>query len=339
MLLPVQAAVIERYGGNDVVQVREHPRPEVGPRDVLIEVVAAGVNPIDWKIRSGMAKAIIPLRLPVVLGSEASGIVAEVGAQVTELAPGDAVFVRVDKGRLGAFAEYLATDVSLVAPKPARLSHAEAACLPLAGLTAWQALFDVAHLEPGQRVLVHAAAGGVGSLAVQIAAHHGAHVVATASAGNHARVRQLGAETIIDHRTERFEDRAGPCDVVLDTVGGDTLRRSFQVLREGGTLVSIAAAVPDPYTLRQLGHPVLAAAAGIIHAGTFWRARRKGASFRYLFMHPDGKQLAALGQLADAGRLRATIDRIVPLPEIADAFSYSATGRAKGKIIVQVRPG
>lgn len=332
----MRAAVIDRYGDNTVVQVRDHDKPELGSNDVLIGVRAAGVNPIDWKIRSGKTKAILHLPFPIVLGNEASGIVTEVGERVTGFDVGDEVFVRVDKLKLGTFAEFLACDASLVALKPKELSHVEAASLPLAGLTAWQALHDVGGLAAEHRVLVHAGAGGVGSLAVQIAAAHGAHVTATASAKNHDLVRKLGATTLIDYRKERFEDHGGDYDIVFDTVGADTLTRSFQLVKARGTLVTVAAPVPDGPTMRRLGHPLLSVVGDIANAGNYLRARRANIRFRYLWMRPDGTQLAKLAELVTAGKLCPIIDRSFPLDEIAQAFTYSATGRARGKIVLEI---
>ncbi len=331
----MRAAFIRRYGGNEVVEVGEAPVPAVGPEDVLIEVKAASVNPLDFKIRQGKTRALLPYRFPLVLGNDCAGVVARVGAAVRRFKPGDEVFVRLAKDRIGAFAEFAVAVESIVALKPDNLSFAEAASLPLVGLTSWQALVDIAQLGRGQKVLIHAGAGGVGTFAIQLAWHLGAEVATTASLRNTALVRSLGANIVIDHHRQRFEESLSDVDVVFDTIGGDVQQRSFGVLRRGGVLVTIAG-LPTARVAREWGAgagtcAVLWAANFAAHA----RARRRGVRFEYLFMRADGGQLQKIASLVEASELRAVIDRSFPLTQTAAALAHSEGGHAVGKVIIE----
>ncbi|MEW2586124.1 NADP-dependent oxidoreductase [Streptomyces virginiae] len=310
----MKAAVITQYGQvRDVVRVADAPVPAVGPQDVLIEVRAAGVNPVDHLIVKGFMSA-DALAGPVVIGNELAGVVSEVGAEVTRFAVGDEVFSRVDPRVGGAFAEYAAVDQSLVAAKPAALTFEEAASLPLVALTALQALTEQSDVRAGTRVLIHGAAGGVGSAAVQIAKTLGAEIVATASADTVDLVRELGADRVIDYRAEKFDEVVSDVDVVLDTIGGETQERSFDVLKTGGTLVSTI--------------PIADAEAK--------KARWK-VEARSFFMHPDGEQLAHLAGLVEAGQLRPIVEMVFPLDEAAAALQKVERGGARGKTVIAVR--
>lgn len=309
----MKAAVIQQYGQvGDVVTVTEAPKPTVGPRDVLIEARAAGVNPVDHLIVKGYLRA-GELTQPVVIGNETAGVVAAVGAEVTGFAVGDEVFARVDPRVGGAFAEYVAVDQSLVAAKPGTLSFVEAASLPLVGLTAWQALTEQADVGPGTRVLIHGGAGGVGSVAVQLAKHLGAEVVATASADSAALVRDLGADQVIDYRAERFEQVLSDVDVVFDTVGGPAQDASFQVLKPGGTLVSIL--------------PI---------ADADDKKSKWNVDVRTFMMRPHGEQLANLGRLAASGELRPLVETTFPLDETVEALQKVERGGARGKTVITI---
>lgn len=309
----MKAAVIQQYGQvGDVVTVTEAPKPTVGPRDVLIEARAAGVNPVDHLIVKGYLRA-GELTQPVVIGNETAGVVAAVGAEVTGFAVGDEVFARVDPRVGGAFAEYVAVDESLVAAKPGTLSFVEAASLPLVGLTAWQALTEQADVGPGTRVLIHGGAGGVGSVAVQLAKHLGAEVVATASADSAALVRDLGADQVIDYRAERFEQVLSDVDVVFDTVGGPAQDASFQVLKPGGTLVSIL--------------PI---------ADADDKKSKWNVDVRTFMMRPHGEQLANLGRLAASGELRPLVETTFPLDETVEALQKVERGGARGKTVITI---
>ncbi|GHD80819.1 NADP-dependent oxidoreductase [Streptomyces goshikiensis] len=310
----MKAAVINQYGQvRDVVRVTDVPVPAVGPRDVLIEVRAAGVNPVDHLIVKGFLSTGEPSR-PLVIGNELAGVVTQVGAEASRFAVGDEVFSRVDPRVGGAFAEYVAVDESLVAAKPSRLTFEEAASLPLVALTALQALTEQADVRSGTRVLIHGGAGGVGSAAVQIAKQLGAEVVATAGSGSVELVRELGADRVIDYRTEKFEEVVSDVDVVLDTIGGETQERSFGVLKSGGTLVSIVA-IPDAEA----------------------KKARWNVEARSFFMRPQGEQLAHLAGLVESGQLRPIVETVFPLDEASEALQKVERGGARGKTVISVR--
>jgi alcohol dehydrogenase len=333
----VKAAAIDRYGGNEVVKVRDLPAPVPGPTQVLIDVHAAGVNPVDFKIRDGKLRAVRKVTFPFILGNEVSGVVRAVGSNARAFRVGDEVFCRLAKLDCSGFAEQAVVEESLAARKPAKLTHAEAAGIPLAGLTAWQALTDRLELKAGQSVLIHAGAGGVGTLAIQLAKHLGAKVFTTASAGSRALVESLGADRVIDYRTERFEDVARGVDAVLDTMGGDTLKRSFQAVKRGGRVTSVNN-LPDAATAREMGMSApLVAVMALLGWPLARLAKKAGATYRYLFMWPDGSQLRQLADLVDAGKLKPVMDRTFPLDQAADALAHVEAGKAHGKVVLTVR--
>ena len=333
----MKAYVLTRYGGPDAAVLREVPDPRAGPGELLVRVHAAGLNPVDFKTRQGMLKPILRYALPVVMGNELAGTVEAVGDGVTRFAPGDRVFARVPKGAMGAFAELAVLPEDVVAAMPDGLDFATAAGVPLAGLTALQALRDELHLAPGSRVFIPGGAGGVGTFAIQIAKWLGAEVTTTASPRGRALVERLGADVVLDYTTQRFEDCLQDMDGVFDLLGGDTLRKSFGIVKRGGMVVSIAG-MPEPVTARQdLGRGAgLATLFWFASFGSRAEARRHGVTYRYLFMHPSGAELAELGQLIEDGKLKPVIDRVFPFAEIDQAFAYLESGRAKGKVVVRM---
>ena len=308
----MKAVCIHGYGGPDVLVYEEVPRPFPGPGEVLVRVHAAGINPVDWKIREGELKAQLHHRFPLILGWDVSGVVEALGTGANRLKVGDAVFSRPDIARNGAYAEFIVMRESEVALKPKSLDYIHAAALPLAGLTGWQSLFVAAGLTAGQRVLIHAAAGGVGHLAVQLAKWKGAHVIGTASTRNHDFVHQLGVEQVIDYNTERFEEVVQPVDVVFDTVGGAIQERSWQVLKPGGILVSIIQPPPRE------------------------TAEAHGVRSAFVFTQPDSAQLAEIAQLADAEKLKVIVETILPLSDATRGQELSARGHGRGKIVLRV---
>jgi NADPH:quinone reductase-like Zn-dependent oxidoreductase len=311
----MKAAYIEAYGPlEEAVRVGERPAPRAGTHDVLIEVHAAGINPIDWKIAEGHAEAWIPLVLPVVLGNEAAGVVTAVGSGVTRFKPGDEVYVRVDGLRAGAYAELLAVDEKLAALKPRSVDFIAAAAVPLAGLTAWQILTEQLKLQRGQTVLVHAGSGGVGSFAIQFAKHLGARVVTTAGPQGVELAKSLGADEVVDYTSRRFEDAVKNADAVFDTIGGQTQVRSLAVLKRGGVLASIVGLAVTPEA---------AAAAGV--------------QLKAAFMRPDGTQLAEIARLIDAGAVKPVVHCAFTLDEAKLALVASRAGHAKGKLVLQVK--
>ena len=332
----MKAAVIHRYGKNDQVQIGEVAKPEPLQNDLLVSVRAASVNPVDFKIRAGELKQIVPYRLPLVLGNDLSGVVVSVGASVSRFKVGDEVFARLDKDRIGAYAEFALVRETAAARKPANLSHVEAASIPLVGLTAWQALVDIAKLTAGQSVLIHAGSGGVGSFAIQLAKHLGATVATTVGARNRDLVKGLGADQVIDYKSQRFDELVKDIDVVFDTQGGETLERSFRVVKRGGTVVTVGG-VPDAKFAKAWGlNPFLVLALRFLTRRITRAAKKNGAKFEYLFMHADGAELAEIAKLLDAGVIRPVIDRTFHLAAIRDALAYVETGRTVGKVVVTV---
>jgi NADPH:quinone reductase-like Zn-dependent oxidoreductase len=332
----VQAALIDRYGDNSRVRLADVAVPPMGHDDLLVKVHAASVNPVDTKIRDGKLKVLIKYRMPLVLGNDLAGTVTAIGAGVTRFKVGDAIYARLDKHRIGAFAEYAIVREDLAAPKPANLTFEEAASLPLVGLTAWQALIDIGRLQAGQKVLIHAGSGGVGTFAIQLARHLGAKVFTTVGQRNVALVKQLGADVAIDYRSERFENVARDCDVVLETLGDELLLRSFQSVKRGGVVVSIGN-TPTAAFAREWGlNPMLVFVMGLMSRKAMAAARARGARYEYLFMHADGEQLRQIAQRVEAGVIRPVIDKVFPLSEVREALAYSESGRATGKVVIKV---
>ncbi|WP_399095712.1 NADP-dependent oxidoreductase [Streptomyces sp. BBFR2] len=334
----MKAYMIERYGDRNGGRVTATPDPRVGAEDVLVRVRAASVNPLDFKIRDGAFKAILPYRLPLALGNDLAGVVVEVGADVTRFAVGDEVYARPAKDRIGAFAELIAVHQNDLAPKPATLTMEEAASLPLVALTSWQALVGRAQVRPGQKVLIHAGSGGVGTIALQVARHLGAHVATTAGAANAGLVKELGADVAVDYRTQDFEEVLDGYDVVLDTLGGETLEKSLRVLKPGGKVISIAGP-PDADFARELGaNLILRQAMNALSWKTRRRAERRGVTYSFLFMKADGGQLRELTRLIDTGAIRPVVDRVFPFDQTREAMEYAEKGRAKaGKVVVAMR--
>lgn len=332
--LGMKALAIRRYKAP--MELMELPRPKPGPGELLVRVRAAGVNPLDYKIRDGVVKVLLHFSFPLILGTDLAGDVEAIGPSVTRFKRGDAVYTRLDNDRVGAFAEYALVRESAAARKPARLDYTQAASLPLVGLTGWQALIETALLQAGQKVLIHAGSGGVGTFAIQLAKHLGARVTTTASAKNHALVRSLGADVAIDYQTSRFEAVAEDQDVIFDTQGGDTLLRSFAVVKTGGVVVTIGGR-PDGKFARAWGlRPPLVWILGFLNRKVDRLARERRVRFEYLFMRPSGEQLESIGALVDQGLIKPVLDRILPLEAAAEAISYVESGRAVGKVVVRV---
>ncbi|MDI6103042.1 NADP-dependent oxidoreductase [Actinoplanes sp. NEAU-A12] len=335
----MKAFVVDRYGDADGVQPRDVPDPQVGDSDVLVRIHAASINPLDLKTRAGDLKVILPYRVPFVLGNDLAGTIVAVGARVTRFAVGDEVYARPDQNRIGAFAELIAMNQDDVAARPVTLTAEEAASLPLVGLTAWQGLVERANLRPGQKVLIHAGAGGVGTIAIQLAKHLGAQVATTVSGAKVDLVGSLGADVVIDYQKQAFETILRDYDVVLDTVGGVTLEKSLRVLKPGGIVVSVAGP-PDPAFAKELGaNPVVRLAMAALSFRIRQRARRHHVTYSFLFMKASGDQLRHLGSLVDAGTIRPVVDRIFDFEATRDALAYVEEGRAKaGKVVVRMSP-
>jgi NADPH:quinone reductase-like Zn-dependent oxidoreductase len=310
----MKAVRIHQYGGREVLSIDDIPVPAIAPDEVLVRVVAASINPVDWKVRAGYLAQMIPHPLPLTLGWDVSGVVAAVGAQVTQWQAGDAVFSRPDLARNGTYAEFVAIRASECARKPRTISHVEAASLPLAGITAWEAMIDVAKVGPGQRVLVHAGSGGVGSLAIQIVKAAGATVIATTSGRNRALVESLGADQVVDYTTTKVADAVEPVDAVFDTLGGEVQEASWSLLKPGGIQVSIISP-PDEA-----------------------RAAARGVRGAFVFIGPNAPVLDRLAAMVDGGTLRPVVGAEFGLDDIAAAHALSESGRAVGKIALYVGP-
>lgn len=329
----MRAFVVTKYGRP--VEEADAPEPIVGDHDVLVRVEAAGLNQLDEKIRAGEFRQILPYALPLILGHDVAGTVVRVGAGVRGFAVGDEVYGRPDSQRIGTFAERIAVAENDLAPKPANTSMAEAGSLPLVALTAWQALVERGDVQPGQRVLIHAGAGGVGSIAIQLAKHLGAHVATTASAANAAFVRALGADTVIDYRTEDFAEVLSGYDLVLDSLGGENLERSLRVLAPGGTAIGISGP-PDPAFARRAGlNPVVRLAIRGLSRGIRRQAAKLGVTYEFLFMRASGAQLREITALIEGGALRPVVGATYPFDEVPTALASLAAGGTRGKIVVE----
>jgi NADPH:quinone reductase-like Zn-dependent oxidoreductase len=331
----MRAYVLKHYGGPEGSLLMDVPAPTPRPRDILVEVRAAGLNPVDFKFRQGKLRAILRPKLPLVLGNELAGEVITVGSYIKRFRVGDRVFARVAKDRAGAFAEQACIDEDDAAHMPRNLDFTAAAAVPLAGLTALQALRDELRVKPGQKVFISGGAGGVGTFAIQIAKWLGAHVTTTASKRGEALVRSLGCDEVIDYTVQDISNGEGRFDAGFDLIGGKTLEQMFEIMTPGTKIVSVAA-LPEPQTaIRDLGgRRALSAIFWLISYGIRSRARRAGISYRYLFMHPSGSDLALLAELIEQGKLKATVDRTYPFAKITEALDYVESGRAKGKVVV-----
>jgi len=320
------------------MQEREVAEPDVGADDVLVQVEAAGLNHLDEKIRRGEFRQILPYRLPVILGNDVAGTVVAVGANVDRFTPGDEVYARPSQDRMGAFAERVSLSEADVAHKPVSLTMTEAGSLPLVALTAWQALVERGQVGPGHKVLIHAGAGGVGSIAIQLATHLGATVATTASAANADFVRHLGADTVIDYRSQDFEQLLSGFDLVLDSQGGEVLEKSLRILKPGGRVIGIAGP-PDPGFARQAGASVLlrVAIAGL-SARIRRRAKKLGVTFEFLFVRASGDQLRELTSLIDEGALRPIVGKVVPFEQLPQALESLGGGGIRGKAVMIREP-
>lgn len=309
----VKAIRIHSYGGPEVLQYEQAPRPRVTKGEVLIRVHAAGVNPIDWKVRSGSLNGYIQHKLPLILGWDVSGVVEQVGLDGSRFKRGDEVFGMADVSRDGAYADYIAVREAALALKPKSLYHVRAAAVPLSALAAWQSLFELGQLQPGQRVLVHGGSGGVGHFAVQLAKWKRAYVLATASTENQQLLRKLGADESINYRTQKFEDVVHNVDIVLDTTGAETQERSWGVLKKGGVLISFVQPPSEE------------------------KANQFGVRGMMCTVQANGAQLSKLAKLIDSAKLKPIMDRILPLSEARRAHELSENGHVHGKIVLRVK--
>ena len=328
----MKAFVVSHYGP-DGLKATDLPTPETGPNDVLVDVRAASINPLDKMVRNGEFKQLIKYKLPFVLGHDVSGVVTRVGSGVRGFKAGDEVYARPRDLRIGTFAETIAIDAADVALKPASLSFEEAAAVPLVALAAWQALVDLADVQTGQKVLVHAGAGGLGSTVIQVAKHLGAHVATTAHTNDIDKVRALGADVVLDFTTQDFTEVLSGYDVVLDSLGLASLEKSLTVLKPGGLAISVVGP-PDASFAKQLGQPLLKPVMAVLSRKIRSQAKKLGVRYSFFFMQADGAQLKSLAALYDAGVLRPVLDRTFNFEETLDAMAYVEQGKASGKIVI-----
>ncbi|MCU5380853.1 NADP-dependent oxidoreductase [Bacillus cereus] len=332
----MRAMIIDKYGKVPMLMA-EVPTPEINEYEVLAEIHAASINPIDFKIRDGKVKMLLKYEMPLILGNDFSGVIVQVGSKVTHFKVGDEIYARPRKNKIGTFAEYIAIHEEDIALKPKNLSFEEAASIPLVGLTSYQALHDIMHLQKGQKILIHAGSGGVGTFAIQLAKIMGATVTTTASEAGSDLVKSLGADEIINYKTEKFEEILKDYDAVFDTIGGTTLEKSFNIIKSGGNIVSVSG-MPNARFGKEFG-------SGFFKTLLFSLASRKltalekkhNAQYSFLFMKPSGDQLRTIANYIEASEIKPVIDRVFPFEDAQKAMEYSEAGRAKGKIIVKIK--
>ncbi|MFZ7802559.1 NADP-dependent oxidoreductase [Bacillus thuringiensis] len=332
----MKAMIIDKYG-KVPMRMAEVPTPEINEYEVLAEIHAASINPIDFKIRDGKVKMLLKYEMPLILGNDFSGVIVKVGAKVTNFKVDDEIYARPRKNKIGTFAEYIAIHEDDIALKPKNLNFEEAASIPLVGLTSYQALHDIMQLQKGQKILIHAGSGGVGTFAIQLAKIMGAIVTTTASEAGANLVTSLGVDEIINYKTEKFEDILKNYDAVFDTIGGATLEKSFNIIKSGGNIVSVSG-MPNARFGKEFG-------SGFFKTLLFSLASKKltalekkhNAQYSFLFMKPSGDQLRTIANYIEAGQIKPVIDRVFPFEDAQKAMEYSESGRAKGKIIVKIK--
>lgn len=334
----MKAYFIERYGKGTPLIHGDQPEPELRDNDLLVEIRAASVNQLDAKIRTGEFRMVIPHKMPLILGHDLAGVVLKTGPRVTGFKPGDEVYGCLPVNRIGGFAERVAVDASYFARKPANLTMVEAASLPVVALTAWQSFVEIAKLKPGQRVFIQAGSGGVGTVAIQLARHIGAEVATTAGAARADTLKALGANIVIDYRKDDFARVLKDYDVALMSQDEASLKKAIGILKPGATAISISGP-PDTAFARQAGlNPLLR----LVMWGLSYRvraaARKAGVTYAFLFMRPGGEMLRKLNPMLEDGSIRPVMDKVFPLAQTPEAIAYVETGRAKGKVVVEVKP-
>ncbi|MBI5319041.1 NADP-dependent oxidoreductase [Bradyrhizobium sp.] len=333
----MRALVFKRYGKPDQVTFADIARPVPMSDEILVQVHAAGLNPIDNMIPKGTFKPILRFQLPATLGSDLAGVVVEVGSRVTRFKPGDAVFASIFDLGTGALAEFALVPESAAALKPANLDFVQAASIPMVGLTSWQALKERARLKPGQKLFVPAGAGGIGTFAIQLAKYLGAKVGTTTSTGNRDLVGSLGADEVIDYKKQQFEEVLQDYDAVLGTVRGDAIEKSLRILKPGSAVVSLIGPPDAAFACARGMNFFMVFLFGLLSRKIIRHARKGGTAYSFLFVRPDGSQLAEIGELLKAGSIRPVIDKVFPFEQAKEALAYLEKGRAKGKVVVQMK--
>ena len=333
----MKALTFQRYGKSPGLGMTERPRPVPKPDELLVEVHAAGLNPIDNMLMTGAFKPVVKLGLPATVGSDVAGVVVEVGSRVTRFKPGDAVFASVFDLDRGTIADHVAVPEAVAARKPANLDFVQAASVPMVGLTAWQALKERIGLRAGQKVFIPAGSGGIGTFAIQLAKVLGASVATTTSTRNVDFVRGLGADEVVDYKQQQFQDVLRDYDAVLGTVKGEVIEQSVGILKPGGRIASLVGPLDAAFARKRGLNVLLRIVFGLMSRKILRLAGKRGVAYSFLFVHPDGGQLAEIGALLESGRLRPVIDKVFPFEQATDALAYLAQGRARGKVVVRLR--
>lgn len=333
----MKALTFKRYGKSPDIGFAEVPHPTLKPDELLVQVHAVSVNPIDNMIPTGLFKAVLRFQLPAVMGSDLAGVVTEVGSRVTRFKPGDAVFANIFDLGTGAIAEFAVVPESAAALKPANLDFVQAASIPMVGLTSWQALKERVNLQAGQKVFIPAGSGGVGTFAIQLAKHLGAKVGTTTSTGNVQLVSSLGADEVVDYKKQEFEEVLRGYDAMLGTVRGDAMEKSVGILKSGGTMVSLVGPLDAAFARARGLNFFLTFVFGLMSRKIMRLAKKREVTYSFLFAHPDGDQLTEISGLLQTGHIRPVIDKVFPFEQAKEALEYLAQGRAKGKVVVKVR--
>jgi NADPH:quinone reductase-like Zn-dependent oxidoreductase len=333
----MKALTFKRYGKTPEIGITEVLRPTLRPNEMLVEVHAAGLNPIDNMITTGMFKPVLKFKLPAVMGSDLAGVVVEVGSSVTRFKPGDEVFASIFDQGTGSLAEFAVVPQHLAARKPAHLDFVQAASVPMVGLTSWQALKERANVQTGHRVFIPAGSGGIGTFAIQLAKHLGAYVATTTSTANVALVKSLGADDVIDYKKQEFEEVLRGYNVVLGTIRGDALEKSIGILKPGGKIISLIGPLDAAFAQARKLNFALRLIFGLMSRKIIRMAAKKDVDYSFLFVRPDGEQLDEIGALLDAGHIHPVVDKVFPFDQAKQALEYLSQGRAKGKVVVRMQ--
>ncbi len=332
----MKALTFKRYGKSPEIGFIDIPRPSIKADELLVQVCAASVNPIDNMIPTGMFKPVLHFQLPATLGSDLAGLVIEVGSKVTRFKPGDAIFASVFDLGTGAIAEFAVVPESAAALKPNNLDFVQAASIPMVGLTSWQALKERINLQVGQKVFIPAGSGGIGTFAIQLAKHLGAKVATTTSTGNVDLVRSLGADEVVDYKKQTFEDTLHDYDAVLGTVRGNTIEKSIAILKPGGKIVSLIGPLDAAFARAKKLNIFLTFVFSLMSRKIMRLSKQRDVSYSFLFVHPDGAQLGAISKLLEAEHVRPVIDKVFPFEQAKEALAYLAQGHAKGKVVIKM---
>lgn len=333
----MRALVFKRYGKSPDVGFAQVSLPALKPNEVLVEVHAAGINPIDNMIPTGIFKPVLKFQLPAVLGSDLAGVITEVGSGVTRFKVGDAIFASLFDLGTGSIAEFAVVPQSAAALKPANLDFVQAASIPMVGLTSWQAFKERADLQPGHKVFIPAGSGGIGSFAIQLARYLGAKVATNTSTANVQLVSSLGAETVIDYKKQAFETVLSDYDLVLGTLRGDVIEKSVDVLKPGGKILSLVGPLDKAFARTRELNSLLGFIFGLMSRKIMRLTRSRKVTYSFLFVRPDGDQLGEIGKLLEAEQIRPVIDKVFAFEQAKDALEYLAKGRARGKVVVKIK--